>query len=108
MATACRPSCRAILEFSLESLTREQDKFRQQMMEAWGADPFKAIEEHSKRNMAMFSDAMRMFNPFAAMASQSRRGTRLGPQTGSKDDLQALKEQLSAMQRRLDRLAGDK
>ena len=57
------------LEFSLESLTREQDKFRQQMMEAWGADPFKAIEDHTKRNMAMFSDAMRMFNPFAAMAS---------------------------------------
>ena len=38
-------------------------------MEAWGADPFKAIEDHTKRNMAMFSDAMRMFNPFAAMAS---------------------------------------
>ena len=57
------------LEFSLESLTREQDKFRQQMMESWGADPFKAIEDHAKRNMAMFSDAMRMFNPFAAMAS---------------------------------------
>jgi polyhydroxyalkanoate synthesis repressor PhaR len=95
------------LEFSLESLTREQDKFRQQMMEAWGADPFKAIEEHSKRNMAMFSDAMRMFNPFAAMASKAAE-TQSPSQPTSKDDLQALKEQLSAMQRRLDTLAGDK
>jgi len=95
------------LEFSLESLTREQDKFRQQMMEAWGADPFKAIEEHSKRNMAMFSDAMRMFNPFAAMASKPPEAPASNP-ANSKDDLQALKEQLSAMQRRLDTLAGDK
>jgi polyhydroxyalkanoate synthesis regulator protein len=95
------------LEFSLESLTREQDKFRQQMMEAWGADPFKAIEDHTKRNMAMFSDAMRMFNPFAAMASKAA-DTQSTPQPTSKDDLQALKEQLSAMQRRLDTLAGDK
>jgi polyhydroxyalkanoate synthesis repressor PhaR len=95
------------LEFSLESLTREQDKFRQQMMEAWGADPFKAIEEHTKRNMAMFSDAMRMFNPFAAMASKPAENSSSTP-SNSKDDLQALKEQLSAMQRQLDTLAGDK
>ena len=96
------------LEFSLESLTREQDKFRQQMMEAWGADPFKAIEDHTKRNMAMFSDAMRMFNPFAAMASTKSPESPAASQPSSKDDLQVLKEQLSAMQRRLDTLAGDK
>ena len=96
------------LEFSLESLTREQGKFRQQMMEAWGADPFKAIEDHTKRNMAMFSDAMRMFNPFAAMAGAKAPESPAASQAGSKDDLQALKEQLSAMQNRLDRLAGDK
>ncbi|MBL8908156.1 MAG: polyhydroxyalkanoate synthesis repressor PhaR [Rhizobiales bacterium] len=97
------------LEFSLESLTREQDKFRQQMMEAWGADPFKAIEEHSKRNMAMFSDAMRLFNPFTAMAGNAKPPEAPASNPGnSKEDLQALKDQLSAMQRRLDMLAGDK
>jgi polyhydroxyalkanoate synthesis repressor PhaR len=96
------------LEFSLESLTREQDKFRQQMMEAWGADPFKAIEDHTKRNMAMFSDAMRMFNPFAAMANAKPPEAPASNPGSSKDDLQALKEQLSAMQNRLDKLAGDK
>ena len=96
------------LELSLETLAREQDKFRQQMMEAWGADPFKAIEEHSKRNMAMFSDAMRMFNPFAAMANSKPSEAPASNPASSKDDLQALKDQLSAMQNRLDRLAGDK
>lgn len=98
------------LEFSLESLTREQDKFRQQMIEAWGADPFKAIEEHTKRNMAMFSDAMRMFNPFAAMAAKpGEQSSSPSPQSSTaKDDLQAFKDQLAAMQKRLDTLTRDK
>lgn len=97
------------LEFSLENLTREQEKFRQQMMEAWGADPFKAMEEQAKRNMAMFSDAMKMFNPFAAMAMG--QGAQPAPpdakpqQTAPAGDLQTLKEQISAMQERLDSLA---
>ena len=54
------------LEFSLDNLGKEQEKFRSQMMEAWGADPFKAMQEQAQRNMAMFNDAMKVFNPFAA------------------------------------------
>lgn len=104
------------LEMSLESLTKEQDKLRSQMAEIRGADPFKAMQEQTERNMVMFHDAMRMFNPFtAAMAGQQ------GPQKSSegskpreqqtqsgKDDLQALKDQLSAMQRKIDAIAGGK
>jgi polyhydroxyalkanoate synthesis repressor PhaR len=105
------------LEMSLESLTKEQDKLRQQLAEIWGADPFKAMQEQTERNMTMFHDAMRMFNPFtAAMASQQppqqkSQGTAQPkePQTAAgKDDLQALKDQLSAMQRKIDAIAGGK
>lgn len=105
------------LEMSLESLTKEQDKLRQQMAEIWGADPFKAMQEQTERNMAMFHDAMRMFNPFtAAMANQqgqarpseSSKSSREQPAPSGKDDLQALKEQLSAMQRKIDAIAGGK
>ena len=54
------------------------------MMEAWGADPFKAMEEQAKRNMAMFSDALKMFNPMAAsMMNQGAAPER--PQTGLRD-----------------------
>jgi polyhydroxyalkanoate synthesis repressor PhaR len=97
------------LEFSLENLPKEQGKFRQQLLESWGADPFKAMEEHAKRNMAMFNDAMRLFNPFAAMAvGQPGSAPQAKPQPPApgKDDLQALKEQLSAMQQKLDSIAG--
>ncbi|MGQ0485292.1 MAG: polyhydroxyalkanoate synthesis repressor PhaR [Hyphomicrobiales bacterium] len=98
------------LEFSLDNLSKEQEKFRQQLLESWGADPFKAMEEHAKRNMSLFNDAMRMFNPFAAMAmGQPGNTTQTKPQAPApgKDDLQALKEQLAAMQQKLDSIAGN-
>lgn len=105
------------LEMSLESLTKEQDKLRHQMAEIWGADPFKAMQEQTERNMVMFHDAMRMFNPFtAAMAGQQGQQKPAEPskprepaaQQSGKDDLQALKDQLSAMQRKIDAIAGGK
>ena len=92
------------LEFSLENLGREQEKFRGQLMEAWGADPFKAMHDTAQRNMAMFSDAMRVFNPFAAAAMGAAAGPKqqTPQQPPNKDDLQALKDQLAAMQKKLD------
>lgn len=94
------------LEFSLENLGKEQEKFRAQMMEAWGADPFKAMQDHAQRNMAMFSDAMKVFNPFAAIGAAVPGAPAPGkPPASSKDDLQALKDQLAAMQQKIDTLA---
>ena len=98
------------LEFSLENLGMEQEKFRSQLMEAWGADPFKAMQDHAQRNMAMFNDAMKMFNPFAAMGGMpGASGTAAQPpRTGpapARDDLQVLKDQLAAMQQKIDTLA---
>ncbi len=93
------------LEFSLGNLGKEQEKFRSQMLEAWGTDPFKAVQDHAQRNMAMFNDAMRMFNPFAAAMGQGTQQPAPPQETSPKGDLQALKEQLSAMQRKLDTLA---
>ena len=93
------------LEFSLGNLGKDQEKFRAQILEAWGADPFKAVQDHAKRNMAMFNDAMRVFNPFAAAMGQTEEKPSPAPQPPGKDDLQALKDQLSAMQQKLDTLA---
>ena len=103
------------LEFSLDNLGKEQDKFRGQLMEAWGADPFKAMQDHANRNMAMFNDAMRMINPFAAMPGvmpgamgvPNPQSPAQRPQSPpAKDDLQALKDQLAAMQQKIETIAG--
>ncbi len=99
------------LEFSLDSLGKDQEKFRAQMMEAWGADPFKAMQDHAQRNMAMFSDAMKVFNPFAAAMGGAIPGApgpgkpAGAPAEASRDDLQALKDQLAQMQQKIDTLA---
>src|ERR1700746_3145104 len=53
------------LDISIESLTREQEKFRNQMAQAFGGSPFGALEEQARRNMEMFERAFAMFTPFA-------------------------------------------
>jgi polyhydroxyalkanoate synthesis repressor PhaR len=108
------------LEFSLDNLGKEQDKFRAQLMESWGTDPLKAMQDVTQRNMAMFGDAMRVFNPFAAMGMPDAPGATPGSASkpaaaaqpasqpaaaAGKDDLQTLKDQLSAMQQKLDTIA---
>ena len=97
------------LEFSLENLGKEQEKFRTQLLDAWGGDAIKAMQDHAQRNMAMFGDAMKVFNPFAAIGAAipgaPAPGKPQAPGASSKDDLQALKDQLAAMQQKIDTLA---
>ncbi len=104
------------LDFSLENLTKEQDKIRKQMVDGMGLGQMSmpgnlaGMEEHAKRNMAMFNDAMKMFNPFAAMMPGAMAEPTAAPaqpassQAASKDDLQALKDQLAAMQQKVDNI----
>ena len=96
------------LEFSLENLGKEQEKFRAQLMDVWGGDAIKAMQDHAQRNMAMFGDAMKVFNPFAAAMTGAVPGAPAPgrPQTAPRDDLQALKDQLAAMQQKLDTISG--
>ena len=103
------------LEFSLESLTREQERFRQQMMESFGGEPFRAMEEQARRNVAMFQQAVQMFNPFAiqqgnspadaATPAPASTGPGEQPAGSAQDDIRALKEELKAVQRQLEQLA---
>ncbi len=93
------------LEFSLDNLGKEQEKFRTQLMEAWGADPMKAMQEATQRNMAMFSDAMRVFNPFAMGVPPVPTAAAAPAATPGKDDLQAMKDQLAALTAKLETMS---
>src|ERR1700676_3355312 len=53
------------LEASIESLTREQGKFRDHMAKAFGVGGFGPMEDQVRRNMEMFEKAFTMFAPFA-------------------------------------------
>jgi polyhydroxyalkanoate synthesis repressor PhaR len=54
------------LQFSMETLAREQERFRDQISTAFGSHstPFEAYQEHARRNMAIFEQAMSMWSPF--------------------------------------------
>src|SRR5579872_3773589 len=98
------------LEVSIESLTREQEKFRQQMAQAFGVGAFTSLEEQVRRNMEMFERAFAMFAPFARREQDGEAAAepdRSAPKVGDIDDL---KRQLDEMKRKVDRLTetGDK
>lgn len=104
------------LDFSLSSLTREQDRYRKQFTDAFGASALDAMQEQAKQNMALFEKALGMFNPFVppetgegAPAGKSVRdreeAERKEKSSENGDDIEALKDQLSAMQDKLEQLS---
>jgi polyhydroxyalkanoate synthesis repressor PhaR len=52
------------LEMSMTQFARNQEQMRQYLQNAFGFNPFQQFESMGKQNMAMFEQAMRMFNPF--------------------------------------------
>ena len=52
------------LEMSMTQFARNQEQMRRYMQNAFGFNPFQQFESMGKQNMAMFEQAMRMFNPF--------------------------------------------
>jgi polyhydroxyalkanoate synthesis repressor PhaR len=103
------------LEFSIDKLTGEQQKFREQMTSAFGSTPFaeptrqvfQSMEEQTRKNMAMFRQALSMFNPFTLGGGASPSSSEPG-QSAAKSgssDLDEMKRQLAEMRERLDGLA---
>jgi len=98
------------LEVSLESFTREQEKFRQQMSQAFGATPFgPMVEEQVRRNMEMFKQAFSMFTPFARRDEEAGAGAEgeKPPGASSGTDIDELRRQLADMQKKVDKLGGN-
>lgn len=97
------------LEQSMQSLTQEQGKFREQISQAFGGVGFGPLEEQVRRNMEMFEKTFAMFAPFA----RGQRATPSAPaadkpasSSSSTSEMDDLKRQLDEMQKRLDKLGG--
>ncbi len=99
----------SFLEFSISSLTKDQEKLREQMSQTIGTTTFGAIEDQVRRNTEMFERAMRMFSPFAtAEDAESDEGKPAAKPAAPENDLGDLKQQLADMQKKIDALARDK
>jgi polyhydroxyalkanoate synthesis repressor PhaR len=96
------------LEMAVDTLAREQGKFRDQMAQAFGATGFGPLEDMARRNMEMFERAFAMFVPFGRQATSA--GAAATPEPGKtpapgSDDIEDLKKQMEEMQKRLSRLS---
>ena len=106
----------SFLEQSMIAFAKEQERFREQMKSALPrtpmemmnvATPIKALEEQARRNGELFQNAMRMFTPFPPQgggAAPDADEPSKSPAGQSADELRELKEQIAAMQRKIDKL----
>lgn len=93
------------LEFSMNNLSQEQQKLREQMASAFGPGAFQAMEEQVRKNMSFFTEAMRMFSPFPPGGAPGAPAQKAASEEEKTDDLEALKRQMADMQAKLDKLA---
>jgi polyhydroxyalkanoate synthesis repressor PhaR len=91
------------LEFSMNNLSHEQQKLREQMTQAFGSGAFQAMEEQVRKNMSFFTEAMRMFSPFPRQAGEG--DGKAEHKSEPAGELETLKRQMADMQAKLDKLA---
>ncbi len=109
------------LQFSLENLVKEQEKFRSQFTAAFTnpAAAFEAYHEQARKNMAMFEQAVSMWTSFGGLpqpgpgpgpggAAKPEQPTAPAASTSDKDEIASLKAQLDALQRSIEKLTSDK
>jgi len=112
------------LQVSLETLTREQDRFRKQFANAFtphGA--LEAYQEQARKNLQLFEQAMTMFTPFAGVKPSGKPEDAAAPKSDAapptpaavssdaareSDELTSMRNELAAMQARIDKLARTK
>ena len=110
------------LQASLESLAKEQERFRKQFTGAFTpAGAFEVYQEQARKNLAMFEQAMAMFSPFthahkpggvaAAKPGEEPKVKAAEPAAGAPkkgDDIADLKTQLANMQAQIEKLSRDR
>lgn len=94
------------LEYSIDRFTGEQHKMREAVGRAFGASPFGALEEMTRKNLAAFTQALGLFAPFTPGAPASTPTAAREPAANS--DIDELRSQLTEMKRRLDDMAEKK
>jgi polyhydroxyalkanoate synthesis repressor PhaR len=117
------------LQFSMENLVKEQERLREQFApmfqtNPFGAAAFDAMQQQTRKNVAMFEQALTMWAPFAmgksAMpgtepsreasqeASSAASGSQPGPAPAATDELAELKAEFARMQAKIDKLSKSK
>ena len=101
------------LDMSMEAFSRNQEQIRRYVADALsGKGAMEQFEGLARQNVAFFERAMRMFSPFVPNNPEAGRNDEAStPPTedvaqASNPELEELRQQISAMQQQLDKLAG--
>lgn len=97
------------LEMSLDNFSRQQEQIRGQFSKAFGAAPGAGLmDEAVKRNMAMFSEAMKMWPGFGALTpgamAAASAATKPEPAPAA-DPLAEMRRQMDEMRSQIDKLS---
>jgi len=98
------------LEYSLDTLTREQEKYRHQFADTFGSAALDAMQEQTRKNLAIFERALNMFAPFTAFEAAAKSATaavmvKPEPPRDQALEIADLKSQLASIQSQLTKLA---
>ena len=101
------------LEFTIGKLTGERSNFREHMSKALASQPlaqptlqmFGQLEEQTRKNMAMFTQALTLFNPFAAVGAIGKPEAPEAKSAAETTDFADMKRDLHELQKRLEKLA---
>ena len=97
------------LEMSLDNFSRQQEQIRGQFSKAFGATPGAGLmDEAVKRNMTMFSDAMKMWPGFGALTPGAMAAATAAtePRTApAADPLGEMRRQMDEMRSQIDKLS---
>jgi polyhydroxyalkanoate synthesis regulator protein len=94
------------LEQSIDTLTREQEKFRKQIADTFSGTPFAPLEEQVRRNMELFQQTFSMFKPFApGLGGPAAEGNKTLEPAAEDGNIEDLRRQMKDMQERLERMS---
>jgi len=93
------------LEQSIDTLTREQEKFRKQIAGALSGTPFGPLEEQVRRNMELFQQTFSKFMPFAPRIGTGEAEKVPEPAPDEDSNIDDLRKQMKEMQERLERMS---
>lgn len=95
------------LEQSIDSLTRDQEKFRKQMASTFSLTPFGPLEETVRRNMELFQKTFSMFVPIKPGHAPEAGDAVTAEPAKETDNIDDLRRQMKDMQERLERLSSE-
>lgn len=97
------------LEQTMKSFSGNQDQMRDLMDQAFGGNvALKPFEDMARQNMAMFENAMKMFNPMAAAGGEGASSgdpAKSAPPAQDEGDMDEMRAQLDQLQKQLNELS---